>query len=65
MFLNLTQQAFQLFTHTEILPMYDIKAIYVGPLEGITNYKKLDELPLLTEDNFLDFQNTIRSIMGM
>lgn len=63
-FLKITQEAFEFFTHEEILPMYEEKMIYIGKLEDITKYNNLSELPTLNESNFFDFQNLIRSLVG-
>ncbi len=59
------QDAFFFFTKESVLFIYDQKAIAVGNIEeSLAEAKDLDDLPLLTEDNFFDFQNLIRGSLG-
>lgn len=53
--------AFEFFIHEPITFWYENKAIIVGELNENTT---LDELRLLTEENYFDFQNALRVAMG-
>ena len=61
---HLVEQSFQFFCHTEILLLYDTKQILIGSLEVLKNVKTPDDLIILDENNFFDFQNYIRQAVG-
>lgn len=61
----LAKKAFQFFTKQEVNFLYEAKLIVFGKLEEVlTNIKKVDELVLLREEEFFDFQNVIRVACG-
>lgn len=61
---ELTKKAFMFFIREEITILYDLKAIWIGSTSELSNINNLDQLRLLNEDNFLDFQNSIRIALG-
>ena len=64
-FENTMKECMQFFIHQEISFLYDIKAILIGNLEEeITKVNDLKDLKLLTEQDYFDFQNTIRISVG-
>ena len=57
--------AFQFFIHQEVSFLYDQKIIIIGGLEEVLkNIKSLDDLIMIKEEEFFDFQNAIRECMG-
>ena len=65
-FEELVKEAFYFFTHEVISLLYDSKQILIGDLETeIQKVQSLDELILLEEEDFFDFQNCIRNCLGM
>ena len=61
---ELTKKAFMFFIREEITILYDLKAIWIGSTSELSNINNLHQLRLLNEDNFLDFQNSIRIALG-
>lgn len=62
---NLTKKAFQLFCHQDCNLLFEAKRILLGEItEEVVNAKTIEDLPLINEDNFFDFQNSIRISMG-
>lgn len=61
---ELTKKAFMFFIREEITILYDLKAIWIGSTSELSNINNLQQLRLLNEDNFLDFQNSIRIALG-
>lgn len=62
---ELTKKAFYFFCKVEVSFLYEQKAILIGNLqEELTIAKTVDDLKLLKEDEFLDFQNKIRESIG-
>ncbi len=63
---ELTTQAFLLFTHEKVTFFYEEKKIALGDLqEQVLKAKTVDELNFLDENDFFDFQNTIRRVLGL
>lgn len=59
------REAFQFFIHQEITFLYELKKIVVGKLEEVIDgATKAEEIVTLTEDEFFDFQNSIRECVG-
>ena len=59
------KDAFAFFLHEEVSFLYDQKTILVGNLQdALTKAKSVDELVLISEDEFFEFQNMIRSSIG-
>ena len=65
---QLIKDAFQFFTRSDISFLFEKKQIIIGDLkELVANLKTLDDLeklPMLTEENYFDFQNHIRAALG-
>lgn len=61
----LAKKAFMLFLKEEVHFLYEQKVILVGDLESsIKNANSVDDLILITEDDFFDIQNLIREAIG-
>ena len=60
-FKDMVEQAFQFFIHEPILMMFEEKTILIG---NITDVKSLHDLRVLREEDYFDFQNTIRQVCG-
>ena len=59
------KDAFKFFIHEEVTFLYEQKLIVIGNLERVlANIKTIDDLILIKEEDFFDFQNIIRSCMG-
>lgn len=59
------KEAFQFFIHQEVTFLYELKKIVVGKLEEVIGgATKTEEIVTLTEDEFFDFQNSIRECIG-
>ena len=57
--------AFKFFIHEEVTFLYDQKLIIIGELKKILkNTKSLDDLVIIREEEFFDFQNFIRECVG-
>lgn len=65
---QLIKDAFQFFIKTEISFVFEKKQILVGDLKklvaNIGSLEDLEKLPMLTEENYFDFQNNIRAALG-
>ena len=62
---RLCKEAFQFFIHEEVTFLYEQKLIVIGNIqEVLKNAKTLDDLVLLKEEEFFDFQNAIRECIG-
>lgn len=62
---NLAIEAFNFFIHEEVSFLYDLKIICIGDLEEeIKTIKSINELRLLKEEDYLDFQNLLREALG-
>ena len=59
------KKAFQFFIHDEVNFLYEQKLIVVGNIqETLKNISTLEELLVITEEDFFAFQNTIRECVG-
>lgn len=64
-FEELAREAFQFFIKEPVTFLYDKKIILVGEIEQILlNAKKVDDLRLITAEDYFDFQNLIRLAVG-
>ena len=62
---RLCKEAFRFFLHTEVTFLYDQKMILIGKLEEILKgAKSVDDLVMIKEEEFFDFQNAIRECVG-
>lgn len=56
---------FEFFIHKKITFLYDLKAILIGDLkEELNKATKLEDLILLDENDYFDFQNALRMSLG-
>lgn len=63
---RIVQDAFKFFLKKEIVFLYDRKSILIGSLEEqLLKINGLNELILIDENNFFDFQNLIRESSGL
>ena len=58
---KLTKDAFEFFIHEEVLFLYEQKMIVIGEIKDI---KSIDDLRVLHESDFFDFQNIVRESIG-
>lgn len=59
------REAFMLFTHQEVTFLYEANTILIGSLpKTINKMKRIEDLNLLEEKDFFEFQNAIREITG-
>lgn len=58
---KLTKDAFEFFIHEEVLFLYEQKMIVIGEIKDI---KSIDDLRVLRESDFFDFQNIVRESIG-
>ena len=64
-FYETAQEAFKFFTHTSFTAMFEQKVIIVGELDKVVSeIESIEELILLTEEDYFDFQNAIRKSLG-
>ena len=64
-FEQIARQAFEFFIHQPVHFLYEQKAILIGELEEeLKKAKTVDDLILLTEEEFFDFQNLVRECLG-
>lgn len=62
---KLSLEAFEFFLHEKVTFLYEQKLIIIGQIEKVVqNVKSLDDLVLLKEEEFFDFQNVIRESIG-
>ena len=58
-------EAFELFTRQKVAFLYEAKLIVFGNLEEVMkSIESIEDLVVLNEDNFFDFQNLIRESIG-
>ena len=63
---KIVKDAFQFFIKQEVVFLYKEKSILIGNLEEqLLKAKSLDELFLINETNFFEFQNLIRTAVGL
>lgn len=61
----LCKEAFKFFLHEDVTFLFKQKVIVIGQLENIlTKINSLDELTLIKEEDFFNFQNIIRECTG-
>lgn len=59
------KKSINFFVHDEVNFLYEQKAIVIGDLSKIVKtLKSVEDLKLIKEDNFFDFQNLIREALG-
>ena len=57
--------AFKFFIHEEVTFLYEQKVIVVGNIEEVLkNVQTIDELVMIKEEEYFDFQNAIRACLG-
>ena len=57
----ITKRAFEFFIHEEVIFLYEQKAVLIGDIKEV---KKVEDLRILREEDFFDFQNLIREATG-
>ena len=61
----LAKEGFKFFTHEEVTFLIEQKIVIIGNLEKkLKTINNIDELPILNETNFLEFQNLLRQSIG-
>lgn len=64
-FLKTALDGFEFFIHEKVHFLFEQKMIVIGDLEKILpTIKSLDELKIINENNYFDFQNLVRGAMG-
>ena len=64
-FAEITKKAFEFFIHKEVNFFYEEKMIVVGNLkETIKTINSIQDLVTIKEEEYFDFQNTIRLAIG-
>lgn len=64
-FEKLAIRAFKFFIHQDITILYEQKVIVIGNVnEVVAKAKSINDLVLLTEDEYFNFQNVIRECIG-
>ena len=59
------KKAFEFFLHEKVTFLYDQKMIIIGEFtEALKKIKSIDELVIIREEDFFDFQNLIRESVG-
>lgn len=61
---NHVREAFKQFIHSDVLISYEHKLIIIGAAKDLQKVTDLTTVKTLNNDNFLDFQNCIRTSMG-
>ena len=62
---QLCKEAFQFFLHQEVIFIYEQKLIVIGNIEQVLKETKtLEDLIMIKEEEFFDFQNVIRECIG-
>jgi hypothetical protein len=65
-FLEIFKKAFKFFTKEEITPIFKVGIFIIGNLEEqLTKVKTAEDLVKFGEEDYFDFQNEIRKIIGM
>lgn len=64
-FRQVTKEAFRLFLHQEVNFFFEHKLLVVGSLETVVqNIDSLEDLIVITEEEYFDLQNLIRIVCG-
>lgn len=59
------KEAFMFFIHEEVSFLYEQKTIIIGSIqEVLKNATSIDDLVMLKEEEFFDFQNILRELIG-
>ena len=62
---EMTKKAFEFFIHQKITILFEQKIVIVGDIEQVVqDIQSIDELIVLKEDDYFDFQNAIRESLG-
>ncbi len=62
---KLCKESFKFFIHQDVTFLYEHKLIIVGDIqEVLKNIKSIDDLIVIKEEEFFDFQNAIRECIG-
>ena len=62
---RIAQEAFYLFLNQPVTFLYESKSILIGDIDNVIDtMKNVEDLVLITEDDFFEFQNKIRVCMG-
>lgn len=62
---KMCKEAFHFFIHQEVTFLYEQKLIVIGNIEEVLkNAKSLDDLVMIKEEDFFNFQNAIRECIG-
>ena len=64
-FLEIAQKAFEFFLHQKVNFLFEEKMIIIGDLKDVVQQiKSVEELIMLTEEEYFDFQNLVREAHG-
>ena len=63
-FKKIAEQAFEFFLHTEVSFLFEEKILIIGKMENALNDISKGRLVVITEDEYFDFQNAIRTVCG-
>lgn len=62
---QLTNDAFFFFIHEPIMLLYEQKKIIIGDIEKVLKkIEKIDDLKIIDDSNFFNFQNEVRVMLG-
>lgn len=62
---KICQEAFEFFIHQKVTFLYELKTILIGDLEEeLEKTESLENLVVIKEEEFFDFQNAIRECVG-
>ena len=62
---KLCKEAFRFFIHEEVFFLYEQKMIIIGKVEEtIKQITSIDDLKIIREEDFFDFQNAVRECIG-
>ena len=62
---QLTNDAFFFFIHEPIMLLYEQKKIIIGDIEKVLKkIEKIDDLKIIDDSNFFNFQNEVRAVLG-
>lgn len=64
-FNSLINEAFQVFIHEPITLVYESKIILIGDIKDLGTTTDVKSFRYLSEENFFDFQNIVRGVMGV
>ena len=64
-FEKLAMEGFEFFTHETFTILYDKKMVIIGDIEKVVQeIQRVEDLVVLTEEEYFDFQNAIRESLG-